>query len=171
MANLANLFGNKAFNPANVDPLEMDFLPLPKGVYVIMITDSEISQTKTGTGTLLTLKLIVQEDKFKNRILFDNLCVQHRNNTAERIGQTKLAQICEALSIKQLKDSAQLHDQLLQVNIELEFDEYQTNKKQDGERYYRNNVKKYLPINRVATEPTASSKASKDVDYDDDIPF
>lgn len=161
MANLSSLFGNKAFNPSEVEEVSGDFSPLPKGGYLIHITESEIGPNKSGTGTNLTLKLVVQDGKYRNRIIFDNLCVQHANATAQAIAQTRLKQICESVGIKKLTDTSQFHDKPIIVNVDVEFDEFQTNKHNNGERYYRNSIKGYAP---AKVEEVAG-------DFDDDIPF
>jgi len=165
MANLSALFGNKPFNPADVEETESNFDPLPKGDYIVQITDSELAPNKNNTGTNLTLKLVVQEGKFKNRILFDNLCVQHQNVTAQNIAQTRLKRISEALGLKQIKDTSQLHDQNLSLSLDIEFDLYATNKRNDGERMFRNAIKSYGPAPKVKSAPAVEA------DYDDDVPF
>lgn len=163
MANLSSLFGNKAFNPADVEEVSSDFSPLPKGQYLINITESEIVPNSKGTGSNLTLKLVVQDGKHRNRIVFDNLCVQHSNATAQAIAQTRLKQICEAVGLKKLTDTSQFHDKDLLVNVDVEFDEYQTNKHNNGEKYYRNSIKGYAPAKAAVT-------ADGDVESED-IPF
>jgi hypothetical protein len=143
MANLAALFGNKAFNPLDVEELEVGFAPVPKGIYSIIIVESELTPNKNGTGTNLTLKLIIQEGKAKGRTLFDTLCVVHKNEIAQRIAQTRMKQICTALGIGQVNDTSQFHDKPLSVSIDVELDEYSTNKRNDGEKVYRNIIKAY----------------------------
>jgi Protein of unknown function (DUF669) len=165
MANLSSLFGNTAFKPADVEPMEMDFDPIPKGQYTIHITDSEINPTKNGNGTLLALKAVIQEGKYKNRILFDNLCVQHTNATAQAIAQTRLKQICESLKISALKDTVQMHDKPLLINVNVELDKYQSERQ--GAPVYRNAIKGYAP---AAPAPKAASTAVEE-EILEDIPF
>jgi len=165
MANLAALFGNKAFNPLNVEELEIGYAPVPKGIYSIIIADSELAPNKNGTGTNMTLKLIIQDGKAKGRTLFDNLCVVHKNEIAQRIAQTRMKQICTALGIGQVKDTSQFHDKPLNVSIDVELDEYGTNKRNDGEKVYRNSIKAYEGA------PSKPVLAAAGVDFDDDIPF
>lgn len=183
MANLANLFNNAPFNPADVE--ELDFTPVPKGEYLIAITESELGLTKNGNGTLLTLKLTVQDGQYKGRTLFDNLCVQHSNNIAQRIAQTRLKQICDATGIGQLVDTNQLHDKPLMVIIDLEMDKYEMDKRNDGEKVYRNVIKGYGPCQQPAKQKpkappvkpyNAGSYENKSggvamADVNEDIPF
>lgn len=167
MSNLANVLGGN-FKPAEVDPYEADYTPLPKGQYEIKITDSEVGQTKSGNGTLLTLQLVVQSGKFSGRVLFENLCVQHVSEKAQRIAQTRLKQICDSLKIKQLKDSSQLHDKSLLVLVDVEFDQYASSKLPEGEKAYRNTIRGYSPI---AGQPITAREPGSDDELDDDIPF
>jgi hypothetical protein len=165
MANLAALFGNKAFNPLDVEEMEVGFAPVPKGIYSIIIADSELAANKSGTGTNMTLKLIIQEGKSKGRTLFDNLCVVHKNEIAQRIAQTRMKQICTALGIGQVKDTSQFHDKPLRVSVDVELDEYGTNKRNDGEKVYRNAIKAY------EGSPAKPVLATAVFDLDEDMPF
>lgn len=162
MANLSSLFGNAAFKPAEVEEVQTGFDPLPKGQYKVQVTETEVLPNNSGTGTNLTLKLVVQDGKFKNRILFDNLCVVHDNPTAQAIAQSRLKQVCESVGIKALKDSLQLHDKDITVSIDVGKDKYQSEKQ--GTEVYRNNIRSYAPIKVAET-------VDADDEMDDDIPF
>jgi hypothetical protein len=164
MANLSSLFGNTPFNPAAVEEVNTDFSPLPKGEYLVQITDSEIAQNKSGTGTNLTLKLVVQDGKYKNRMVFENLCVVHQNQTAQGIAQTRLKQICEALKVKALKDTSQIHDKNLVVSLDVEKDKYMSEQK--GTDEWRNAIKGYRAAKVATPEPAQASE-----EFEDDIPF
>lgn len=168
MANLTSLFGNAAFKPAEVEEVNTDFSPLPKGEYPVIITESEIAENKSGTGTNLTLKLVVQDGKYKNRVIFENLCVVHQNPTAQGIAQTRLKQICEAINLGALKDSSQLHNKMLVVNLDVELDKFATDRHPMNEPQYRNQVKGYRAAKKQA-EPEPVTTA--DDSFEDDIPW
>lgn len=159
MANLSSLFENKAFNPSSVEEMEGGFDTVPKGEYKIHITESEVMPNKSGTGTNLTLKLVIQDGKFRNRVLFDNLCVVHQNPTAQAIAQSRLKQMCDALGIKALKDSSQLHDKPITACVSVELDKYQTER--NGVETFRNNIRSY----------GAAAAAEAAVNIDEDMPF
>jgi hypothetical protein len=169
--NLSSLFGNVAFNPETVVPMEGGFNPIPKGTYQVLITESEIAPNKKGTGTNLTLKVVIQDGKYINRIVFDNLCVQHQNAVAQGIAQTKLAQICKALAIAELTDTSQLHDYLMSANVEVDFDEYGTNKQNNGEKVYRNSIKSYQAISGAVPGKVSPAPVANDFEYSNDVPF
>lgn len=163
MANLSSLFGNEGFKPEEVEDVLLDFEPLPKGQYRVQIVESEVLPTKSGTGTNLTLKLVVQDGKFKNRVLFDNLCVVNENAKAQGISQTKLKQAIQSLGVKSLKDSSQLHNKDLMASIIVEKDDYKTKQQGNGEDVFRNNIRSYAPVK--AAETVGAD------DFDEDAPF
>ena len=76
-----------------------------------------------------------------------------------------MKQICTALGIGQVKDTSQFHDKPLNVSIDVELDEYGTNKRNDGEKVYRNSIKAYEGA------PSKPVLAAAGFDYDDDMPF
>ena len=162
MANLSSLFGTP-FKPADVEEVNIDFSPLPKGEYPVHITESEIAENSRGTGTNLTLKLVVQDGKFKNRVIFDNLCVQHTNQTAQAIAQTRLKQICESLKVSALKDTIQLHDKLLVVSVDVERDKYRS--EQTGNEEWRNQIKGYRSAKQAVKEPEPADVAEDDIPW------
>lgn len=168
MANLSQLFGGNSFNPSKVEEVSTGFDPLPKGIYQINITDSEIKPMNSGNGTILVLKLVVTDGKYANRTLFDNLCVEHRTSpVAQGIAQTRLKQICESIKLKQLTDSVQLHSKPLQVKVDVELDQYQTER--SGTAQYRNSIKEYLPVTNAVKQPEPAVMVATD-DFED-VPF
>jgi hypothetical protein len=177
---LKNIF-NGIFTSSSVERMESDFSPLPKGEYLVIIDRPELKANKSGTGTNLNLKLAVECGKYTNRIIFDNMCITNPSEFAERIAQTKLAQICDALGIGDLHSSNQLYGGRLLAAIDVELDRYATEKY--GNTTYRNTVKRYLPLVRVSVDPLpvavnkpARAKAvatlkALDDDFNDDVPF
>jgi len=110
MANLAHAFGGSGFNAANVNP-ESQFSPVPKGKYLVIITESEMKQTKAGDGQYLQLTHeIVEEGAYKGRKIWSRLNIVNRNKTAEEIAHRTLSSLCHATGVMQLTDSTQLHN-------------------------------------------------------------
>jgi len=97
------------FNAQEVEP-QSEFTPLPAGEYLMIIVDSELKQTKTGTGSYLQLALQVIDGTYKNRVVFDRLNIQNHNQTAQEIGQRALSALCHAVGVLQVQDSIQLHN-------------------------------------------------------------
>lgn len=97
-------------DPAKIAP-QTEFQPLPEGEYVVTIIDSEVKQTKNGTGYYLQLRLQVVDGPYRNRTIFDRINIANQNKTAEDIGQQALGALCYAAGFKERpKDSAELHN-------------------------------------------------------------
>jgi hypothetical protein len=109
MSDMSAYFGG-GFKADEVEIQENEFEPLPKDNYDVKIMGEEIKPLKSGKGTGLTLKLEVQGGEYNKRILFDLLCIQHENETAQRIAHEKLAKLCKSVGISKLIDSSELVD-------------------------------------------------------------
>ena len=112
MANLNN------FNANDVDP-SVGFEPVPAGKYLAAITDSEMKDTKSGSGKYLQLTFQVIEGEYKNRLLWARLNLQNANPTAVKIARAELSAICRAVGVMTPKDSVELHNLPLQITVKL----------------------------------------------------
>jgi hypothetical protein len=102
----------------NLDHIEdaNDYSELPDGEYLVIITESDFFETKSGEGRYLKLTMQVIQDEYENRLMWLNLNLDNQNATAVKIAEQQLKQIAEAVGIKGLlKDSVQLHDQPFKV--------------------------------------------------------
>jgi len=104
------------FNAATVEP-KASFDVIPSGDYTAMITSSEAKPTKSGTGTILNLRIDILEGEFKGRIIFAGLNVFNQNPTAQQIAQAELSAICHATGVMQLNDSSQLHNRPMKIKV------------------------------------------------------
>lgn len=82
--------------------------PIPAGVYVAHITESDVVATKTG-GQMLKLTHEVIEGPCKGRKVWSNINLRNANAEAERIGQAQLSALCHAVGVLDLRDSSMLH--------------------------------------------------------------
>ena len=112
---MANLNG---FNANNVEPAS-DFDPIPAAKYAAVITNSEFKPTKNGSGNYLELTFQVIEGQYKNRLLWARLNLEHQNEMTAKISRGQLAAICQAVGIMTPKDSAELHNLPLIINVKL----------------------------------------------------
>jgi hypothetical protein len=85
------------------------FDPLPAGEYTMQVIESEIKDTKSGSGQQLVLTLEVIEGQYSNRRVWDRLNIRNQNADAQRIAQRSLADLCLALNIQSLRNSEDLH--------------------------------------------------------------
>lgn len=97
------------FNPQEVEP-QADFAALPAGEYLVMLTNSELKDTKAGTGTYLSLTNQVLDGAYKGRIIFDRTNVTASNPIAQEIGRRAISAICHAVGKPTANESSELHN-------------------------------------------------------------
>lgn len=110
---MADLHG---FNAAQVEP-EFGFDPVPAGKYEALITTSEMKPTKAGTGQYLELTFQIIAGQYKNRIIWSRLNLDNPNATAVKIAKAELSAICRAVGVLQPRDSADLHNLPLIIDV------------------------------------------------------
>jgi hypothetical protein len=108
---MATLNFNAAEAPAD------DFDTLPAGEYTAQIIQSEMKDTKSGTGQYLEMRVQILDEPFTGRLIFERLNLVNPNNTAVMIAQRTLAQICKALDIESLEDSEELHFREMNIKV------------------------------------------------------
>jgi hypothetical protein len=133
-----------------------EFEPIPVGEYRAMITASEMKDTAAGRGDKrLELRFEIVDGKHKGRLLFENLNLirvgkTEKDATTIKIAQQRLKMICEAVGKTHIKDSAELHNKPMLVDVVIEAG--------NGNYKDRNAIKTFKALNPVtATEPTAPS--------------
>ena len=110
---MANLNG---FDATTVEPVN-DFEPIPAGKYDAVITASQFKENKNKTGEYLELTFQVIEGDYKNRLLWARLCLSHPNQTTAKFARGHLAGICRAVGVLTPRDSAELHNLPLVINV------------------------------------------------------
>lgn len=103
---MANLNG---FDANQVEP-NVGFEPVPAGKYIAMITGSEMKPTKNGEGSFLELESTILDGPYKDRKVWDRLCLNHPNAQTVKIARGNLSAICRAAGVLQPKDSCELHN-------------------------------------------------------------
>jgi hypothetical protein len=106
------------FNAANVKPRE-DAEVLPPGDYVAMITNSEMRETKDGSGQYLWLEMDITEGEHQGRKIWDRLNLVNRNAKAVEIAERTLSSICHAVGKLNVQDSEELHGCTLVAKIKV----------------------------------------------------
>jgi len=110
---MANLNG---FNANEVEPSQ-DFEPIPSGRYMATITESEMKPTKNGGGQYLQLTFQILEGPHKGRNVWARLNLHNPNATAVQIAKQELSAICRSVGVLTPRDSAELHNLPLQINV------------------------------------------------------
>ena len=145
MANLGN------FNANEVEP-NTAFEPLPAGKYLAAITDSEMKTTKKGDGSYLQLEFTVLEGNCKGRKVWDRLCINHPTAITQKIARGNLSAICRAIGVMQPKDSAELHNLPLVINVKC--------KKREDNDELANEIKGYATKKSPQSNPPAPQAES-----------
>jgi len=130
---MANLNG---FNATEIEPTS-NFEPLPAGKYLAAVTESEMKPTKSGNGSYLQLTFTVLDGEYKNRVLWARLNLDNPNETAVKIARSELSAICHAVGVMQPRDSVELHNLPLMINVKL--------KKREDTGELTNEIKGYTP--------------------------
>ena len=121
---------------------------IPAGDYRMMIVDSAMENTKSGSGQFLKLTLQVIDGPHQGVTLFDRLNLVNSNPKAVEIAQRTLSAICHAVGVLQVQDSAQLHNRPLAARVA-----YVEGGRPDGNGGVygpSNEVKGYKPVSQQA---------------------
>jgi hypothetical protein len=74
--------------------------PVPAGIYTVEITNVDVADLSTGKGVGLKLEFtVIDPTPFSRRKVWSLLCVQHQNESAQRIAQEQLAALLVATGV------------------------------------------------------------------------
>ena len=104
------------FDANAVEP-NSGFDPIPAGKYMAVITESEMTPNKAGTGQFLKLTFQISEGEYQNRVLWARLNLYNPNATAVQIAQADLSAICRAVGVMSPNDSVELHNLPLVIHV------------------------------------------------------
>lgn len=139
---------NLNFNAHDVDPA-VAFEPIPAGKYLAAIIASEMKPTKSGVGNYLELSFQIVEGQYKGRILWARLNLDNPNQTTVQIARAELSAICRAVGVMTPRDSVELHNLPLQINVRV--------KKRDDNGELTNEIKGYAKKEAAAGQPQQST--------------
>ena len=128
MASLNNFDANQ------VDPsVALD--PLPAGKYIAVVSESELKPTKAGGGKYLQLTFQIIEGEHKGRLVWARLNLENKSEMTVKIARGELSAVCRAVGVMQPRDSVELHNVPLEINVGL--------KKRDDNGEFTNVIKGY----------------------------
>jgi hypothetical protein len=128
MASLNNFDANQ------VDPsVALD--PLPAGKYIAVVSESELKPTKAGGGKYLQLTFQIIEGEHKGRLGWARLNLENKSEMTVKIARGELSAVCRAVGVMQPRDSVELHNVPLEINVGL--------KKRDDNGEFTNVIKGY----------------------------
>ena len=108
------------FNAGNYDFSTEDrpaYEALPEGYYNVIAIDSEIRETKAGTGNYLQFKFEILDGQHKGRYIWDRFNIRNPNPRAVEIAQENLARFCQSAGLKSISDSFKLHHRPVKVKV------------------------------------------------------
>jgi hypothetical protein len=76
-----------------------DFQPIPAGTYNVVPVEFTLTDTKDGTGKYIKARFDISDGPHANRVLFENINIQNRNETAVSIGKKTIASLLGAVGI------------------------------------------------------------------------
>ena len=139
------------FDATQVEP-QQSFDAVPPGKYEAIIIDSEMKQTKAGTGEYLQLTFEIVGPSHSGRKVWSRLNLSNPNRTAEEIAQRELSAICMVCGIGQIQDSEELHDIPLIIDVAVE------NNQNSGSQ--NNRIKGYQAAKTAPAANVAAAKAA-----------
>jgi hypothetical protein len=129
--------------------------PLPAGVYLAHIVESDVQPLKSGNGEGLKLTFEIIDGQHKGRKVYENLNICHTSEDTQRIAQSQLSALCHAVNVIKLMDTAALHFKPVRINV--------TVREAVGQYKASNNIKGYEAagggISAPATAPTPAPVA------------
>ena len=133
--------------------------PLPAGVYLAHIVESDVQPLKSGNGEGLKLTFEIIDGQHKGRKVYENLNIRHTSEDTQRIAQSQLSALCHAVNVIKLMDTAALHFKPVRINV--------TVREAVGQYKASNNIKGYEAagggISAPATAPTPAPVAEAPV--------
>ena len=94
----------------NIEPISMDFDPLPAGKYKAQVTNSEVKSTQTG-GLMLKVEWTILDPNYLNRKVWSNFNIQNASEKAQAIGRGQLSSLSKACGKTGIpEDSIELHE-------------------------------------------------------------
>jgi hypothetical protein len=79
--------------------------PIPAGTYRAQILKTELKNTKSGSGVILSAEFSILGGDYDNRKVFVNMNVINNSPIAQQIGQGQLSAICHAVGVMKVDDN------------------------------------------------------------------
>lgn len=144
-------FLGQSYNAAELPEGTGNFEPIPAGWYNVTIANAELTDTKSGTGQYIKLRLDIMGPTHQGRVLFSNLNIRNANPKAEEIGHQQLGDVMRAIGLAVVEDTDQLLGGNLSVKVAL---------KDDPQYGPGNEVKAYKAIDGAASPAPAAQSAA-----------
>lgn len=144
--------GDLDFNVDEQEPISMDYDPIPKGIYDLVVSDASVHPTSNGNGLRVAVVIDVLDPDYAKRKIFENFNIRNPSEKAQRIGKGMLTALCKAIGKAGLVDeSAEL--------IGIPFKGKVGIVPADGQYSAKNNVTAYFPANKKFSQQEVETEA------------
>lgn len=100
------------------DNEENPFAPIPADWYLAEIVKSSLETTKDNTGKYIALTFKVLEGDYEGRLVYTNINIVNKSDTAVKIGKADLKKICMAMDfVGELEDTEDLHNHPMYIKV------------------------------------------------------
>lgn len=96
---------------------EYSYEPLPARWYDATVTQSELCDTKSGTGQYIKVRYDITGPIYQGRVVFGNLNIKNANTRAEEIGRQQLGELMRSIGLTKVTDTDQLVGGQLQIKL------------------------------------------------------
>ena len=97
------------FNAAEVEPSQ-EFQILPEGKYEAVIADSDVKETRSGSGKYVQIEFEVVSGEHRGRKIWGRYNIENPNPDAVRIGRADFSALCHAVNVLNPSDTCELHN-------------------------------------------------------------
>lgn len=125
---------------------------LPADTYAVKVRSSEWKDNRNKTGQYLQLNMGVVEGPYEGSTIVERLNLKNPSDMAVRIAKGTLNAICEAIGIRDVKDSAELEGVRFQLVLKCDKYKYTNEAGEEVERM-TNVVQRYIKRGETATTP------------------
>jgi hypothetical protein len=143
----------ETFDPETEEGTHFDVIPI--GPYVAQITEASVCQPNSNDGYYVALRWQITEGAHENRLVFQNITLQHSNTQAVVIGRRQFKDLCVATGIsEQVTDLEVFKFIRCRIRVGIEKD------KKQGIYPDKNKVSRILPLEdpKGATPAEAAPK-------------
>jgi hypothetical protein len=154
MMNLDSLytFDEKRAEESAESAGEGSYGPLPRGEYTLEIVESEIKETKSGSGYYLNLQLKVKAPIRAGAVVFQMITLQNQNAKAVEIGREQMDLLIHSCGFKSTPNLDQLKGQVVNAYLTI---------RKDEEYGDKNAVSRFSKQRDVTEDLSSYPKASK----------
>ena len=98
---------------------ENNFEPIPDGWYKVLISSTQLKQTKAGTGEYIALRYNVLGPTHEGRVIVGKLNIRNPNPKTQDIGIQQLGELMRAIGLASVEDTDQLIGGHLEVEVKI----------------------------------------------------